>query len=403
MAKLIVLIMAGMLLFLLACGGGTEEGESRETAAAIAVNSQSQFAAVDEADMFGRAPAATAAPAAISFAAAEGGIGRVAPGLALQTVQRRVISSATVSIKVRVVEGVVAQIRTIAEGMGGFVEQLSSFGAAERQQASMTIRVPQDQFFTALERIEALGEVQSKNLGSEDVSEQFIDLEARLKSSLREEESLLSLLGKSATVSEVLAIERELARVRSDIERVQGQLNFLERRVALATINVSLFPPQMPVAQPPSGFLSLEVEDVTVSLEEAKGKVVSLDGVVAQVFLFERDGKEGAELTLMVRTVDFDSVMRFLEAQGKVKTKEVREGPVQGELGGSPDQSSGGADLDEEPEARIELSLLEEDDSLNSALIVGIIVAIGAVVLLALLGILFYIVSRSARRPRRNF
>ena len=257
----------------------------------------------------------------------------------------------------------------------------------------MTIRVPQDQFFTALERIEALGEVQSKNVGSEDVSEQFIDLEARLKSSLREEESLLSLLGRSVTVSEVLAIERELARVRSEIERWQGQLNFLERRVALATIIVSLFPPQVPVALPPSGSLSLEVEDVTFSLEETRRTVVRFDGEVDQVIVTVRDGKERADLTLRVPEADFNRVIVLLEAQGKVKTKELREGT-------GTEQSSEGAGVDEEPEARIELSLLEEDDSLRLALIIGIIVAIGAVLLLA---ILFKIISMSTRRPRRNF
>ena len=88
-----------------------------------------------------------------------------------------------------------------------------------------------------------VGKVQSKNLGSEDVSERFIDLQARLKSSLREEKSLLSLVGRTRTVSEVLAIERELTRVRSDIERFQGQLNFLERRIDLASITVSLSSP----------------------------------------------------------------------------------------------------------------------------------------------------------------
>ena len=94
-----------------------------------------------------------------------------------------------------------------------------------------------------MEQIELVGKVQSKNLGSEDVSERFIDLQARLKSSLREDESLLSLLDRTSTVIEVLAIERELTRVRLDIERLQGQLNFLERRIDLATITVSLSSP----------------------------------------------------------------------------------------------------------------------------------------------------------------
>ena len=94
-----------------------------------------------------------------------------------------------------------------------------------------------------MEQVELVGKVQSKNLGSEDVSERFIDLQTRLKGSLREEESLLSLLGRTSTVSEALTIERELTRVRSDIERFQGQLNFLERRIDLATITVSLSSP----------------------------------------------------------------------------------------------------------------------------------------------------------------
>ena len=91
-----------------------------------------------------------------------------------------------------------------------------------------------------MEQIELVGKVQSNNLGSEDVSERSIDMQARLKSSLREEESLLSLLGRTSTVSEVLTIEWELTSVRLDIERFQGQLNFLERRIDLATITVSL-------------------------------------------------------------------------------------------------------------------------------------------------------------------
>ena len=143
--------------------------------------------------------------------------------------------------------------------------------------------------------------------------------------------------------------------------------------------------------------------DVSGSLEAAKGMVVSLDGVVDHVFLSQRDGKESAELTLRVRTADFNRVMGFLEAQGEVKSKEVREGTVKVELGEGIDRSSGGADLDEEPEASIELSLLEKDELLSSALVIGIIVAIGAVALLALLGTMDYIVSRAARRRRRNF
>ena len=79
------------------------------------------------------------------------------------------------------VQPAINEIRAIAEGLGGFVEHLTSSGDSDREQATVTIRVPQDQFFLGMERIEALGKVRSRNMGSEDVSAQFIDLEARLK------------------------------------------------------------------------------------------------------------------------------------------------------------------------------------------------------------------------------
>ena len=121
----------------------------------------------------------------------------------LETAQRKIISVASVSLEVEAVQGAVVSVRNIAESLGGFVDQLSSSGGGESQQATIAIRVPQVQFLNAIESIEALGQVVSSSVSSEAVSEQFIYLEARLKSSLSQEQSLLSL----ARLSEVSAIE----------------------------------------------------------------------------------------------------------------------------------------------------------------------------------------------------
>ena len=194
---------------------------------------------------------------------------------ALEIAERKVISTAFLSIEVDLVEAATTQVRDIADSLGGFLENLNSSGADEGQQANMTVRVPQAQFSDAVERIELVGKVQSKNLGSEDVSERFIDLQAHLKSSIREEESLLSLLGRTTTVSEVLTIERELTRVRSNIERFQAQLNFLERRIDLATITVSLFSPDKASGEPPSASMRIEVNGVTDHVDAVKSLVAS--------------------------------------------------------------------------------------------------------------------------------
>ena len=310
---------------------------------------------------------------------------------ALDTAQRQVISQASLSVEVEEVEAAVNQVRAIAESLGGFVEQLSSSGGPERQQSFMTIRVPQPEFFTALERIKALGEVQSENVGSEDVTEQFIDLEARLRSAQRKEESLLSLLERAEQVSEILSIERELSRVRSDLERFQGQLNFLERRVDLATIAVSLFPPQAEVAEPPSAFLTIEVSDVSSSVDEVKALVSRVRGEVDRVFVSVREGKKRSDMTLRVFAADFEQVLDSIQNQGKVSSKEVQEGkaPV-----------DGATTPPEKPDAHIDASFVEKESD-NRGLIIAIGATVGGVALATLLGLLLYVSYRAGRR-RRN-
>ncbi|MFQ5934757.1 MAG: DUF4349 domain-containing protein, partial [Dehalococcoidia bacterium] len=263
MRKVLATLGIAGLVLLLACGGGAaapaETAFSEPKAAQRGL--EVQPGAMDQAEAL--APSMPGAPFPPPEIAVEkemiSGVSATpsaASATALETAERKVISMASISVQVELVQPAITEVRVIAESLGGFVEQLTSSGGPQRQRATMTIRVPQDQFFPALERIEALGEVQSRNLGSEDVSERFIDLKARLQSSLREEKSLLSLLERTKTVSEVLAIERELSRVRSEIERFQGQLNFLERRVDLATITVSLIPPEDVVPEPPSASMA---------------------------------------------------------------------------------------------------------------------------------------------------
>ena len=309
---------------------------------------------------------------------------------ALETAQRKVISTASLFLEVEFVEAATVQVRDIADSLGGFVENLNISGDDEGRHGSMTVRVPQAQFSAAVDRIESVGKVRSKNLGSEDVSERFIDLQARLKSSLREEESLLSLLGRTSTVSEILTIERELTRVRSSIERFQGQLNFLERRIDLATITVSLVSPDKASGEPPSASMRIEVNGVTDHVDAVKSLVTSSNGVVDSVLVSLRNGKESAVLTVHVFSDDFNSTVKFLEDQGRVRSKDVQEGKP-GE--------DGAASPEEKPRARIDLTFVEDSNSVNIGLMVAIAAPIGALALGVILGIGFFGVYRRSGRP----
>jgi hypothetical protein len=246
------------------------------------------------------------------------------------------------------------------------------------------MRVPQPQFFTALERLESLGEVQGRNVGSQDVSEQFIDLEARLKSAQRQEQSLLSLLQKAQNVTEILTIERELTRIRGEIERVQGQLNFLQRRVELATITISLLPPKGEGGQPPSASLAVEVSRVTEGVEAIKERTSALRGKIDNVSISVRNGRETAHIALRVFSKDFDPALTFIEGLGEVQTKDVQEG-------------ASGSKEPKEPNAPLAVSLLEAEGP-NTGLIVVIAAPIGGVALAGLLGFLFLTTYRAGRR-----
>ena len=281
------------------------------------------------------------------------------------------------------------QLTADAEGLGGFVEQLSSSGGPENQRANMTLRVPQDQFRTTLDRVKSLGKVRDENQGSEDVSSQFIDLEARLRSAKREEQSLLSLLERTLKVGEILTVERELNRVRSEIERSQGQLNFLERRVELATISVFLFTPSVALQQPPSGSLVIEPVDVTSRLNELRSKISSVGGKVDRVFLSEREERERADIVFRVFPEDFGDTVEYLESLGIVLSKELREGSAVDDLA---EQQK-----PEEPNARIEVTLAEKQAT-NIGLILGITLPIVLLFLAGVLGLVVYLAYRFGRR-----
>ena len=302
----------------------------------------------------------------------------IGSSVALETAQRKVISTASLFLEVEFVEAATAQVRDIADSLGGFVENLNISGDEEGRHGSMTVRVPQAQFSPAVDRIESVGKVRSKNLGSEDVSERFIDLQARLKSSLREEESLLSLLGRTTTVSEVLAIER-----------FQGQLNFLERRIDLATITVSLVSPEKRSGEPPSASLRIEVNGVTEHVDAVKSLVTSSEGVVDSVLVSLHNGKESAVLTVHVFSDDFNSTVKFLEDQGRVRSKDIQEGKP---------GDDGAASPEEKPRARIDLTFVEDSNSVNIGLMVAIAAPIGALALGVILGIGFFGVYRRGSR-----
>jgi predicted nucleic acid-binding Zn-ribbon protein len=124
----------------------------------------------------------------------------------------------------------------------GYSAQLtvgSESGSAHK--LSATFRVPADQLDAAIAEIKQLAHVEQESMGGEEVTEQYVDLNARLSNARRTEQTLLDVLEKrTGRLSEVLEVEQELARVREEIERMEAELKNLQNRVSFSTLQVEL-------------------------------------------------------------------------------------------------------------------------------------------------------------------
>jgi hypothetical protein len=164
-------------------------------------------------------------------------------------VERKIIQRATLSIEVAdFTTSEEALIRAVERSNGYISDSYAYVTETGRHRGEITIRVPKESFLAQIAELELLGRVQTKHLSGEDVTEEYIDLQARLNNSRRQELRLLEILELAETVEEVLKVERELARVRGEIEQMTGRLTYLENRIELATITVSLLEPE-PITQ----------------------------------------------------------------------------------------------------------------------------------------------------------
>ena len=153
-----------------------------------------------------------------------------------------VIRTATLRIVVKEFGDVRATVEGIVSQFGGFVDQLTVNGdSATARSLTGSLRVPADRMSAALDRLRQIGQVVEDTQGSEDVTDQIVDLDARLASARATEQRLTDLLkNRTGRLSDVLSVERELARVRLDIERLDAERTNTTRRVTYATIAVQI-------------------------------------------------------------------------------------------------------------------------------------------------------------------
>ncbi len=187
------------------------------------------------------------APSAASPAPAAG---PASPASPLHLAARKLIRDGEVHLIVDEYAAARRAIDGLATAAGGFVGKTAVEHSAGRvSHASLTLRVPGPRFDEVVRGILQLGRVEREATGSRDVTDEYVDVAARLASAKKLEARLLALLeSRPGKLSDVLEVERELARVREGIERLEGHVRVFDDQVELATLTVQLAVKQVYVA-----------------------------------------------------------------------------------------------------------------------------------------------------------
>ena len=167
-----------------------------------------------------------------------------------EAMNRKIIRNAELYLEVSDPAEGQRKITSTAESLGGFVvtsesKQSDTQDPTKKElEVNLVVRVPALQYNAALEQIRAVGNrvIQEKTAG-QDVTEEFIDLEARIKTQKALELQFLEIMKQANKVSDALEVQRQIAEVRTDIEKLEGRKRFLENRASLSTITVSLKTP----------------------------------------------------------------------------------------------------------------------------------------------------------------
>ena len=184
-----------------------------------------------------RSEAAPQAPPTASGPLQNINFGAAAPSMVIRTGQA--------FIEVEKVDPAVIRIRQLVVQLGGYIANSSMSGGRDQiRQATFELKIPAARYDEAVSSLSTIGKVETVSSNAQDVGEEFVDVTARVSNARRLEERLISLLAnRTGKLDEVLRVERELARVREEIERYEGRLRFLTTRVATSTLTITVHEP----------------------------------------------------------------------------------------------------------------------------------------------------------------
>lgn len=231
---------------LLACNGGKERNESAPGLTGSADRGTATLASGEAPKMMAaqKAPFAPPSPQSDQVTTA-GAAAEIAPSMLIRT--------GSASIEVDKLDPAILKVRQVASQLGGYIANSSIVGGRDQvRSATLEVKIPAAKYDQAVGALGGIGKVESVNTSVEDVGEEFVDINARVANAKRLEERLVNLLAtRTGKLEDVLAVERELARVREEIERSEGRIRYLKTRAAISTLSVTVHEPMPILGQNP--------------------------------------------------------------------------------------------------------------------------------------------------------
>jgi hypothetical protein len=170
--------------------------------------------------------------------------------------QRMIIKTGSLSVEVDKYDEAEIKISEVVKKYNGFIaNSKSSQNSSGNKSGNMTVKVPADKFDALIFDISRIGKVMNQNIQANDITEEFVDLEARVKTQKELEQRLIKLLNEKASrLSEVIEVEEKLASVRQKIESIEGRMKLLKSQSDLSTLSINIYEPSMISTSSGGGF-----------------------------------------------------------------------------------------------------------------------------------------------------
>jgi hypothetical protein len=165
--------------------------------------------------------------------------------------ERMIVRNGDISLVVEDVLETRDEITQMAERLGGWVVNSNIYGEEEETRGWISIRIPSEKFDQALAELRGMAvRVNSESTSTEDITEQYVDLESRLRNAEATESQYLALLDQATEVDDILSIYQSLSQIRYEIEQIKGRMQYLERTSAMSLISINLEPALGPLVSP---------------------------------------------------------------------------------------------------------------------------------------------------------